>query len=81
MEVLPWRGKLLFGNSRLFHPKPFSSLSYLQVLLHHGTDFVASSDSHLANQIMDRSDPQGDHGHSWWRSGTDRNTRLIYFGR
>ncbi|XP_034675686.1 probable protein phosphatase 2C 55 isoform X1 [Vitis riparia] len=50
VEVLLWRGKLLFGNSRLFHSKPFSSLSDLHVLLHPGTDFVARSDSHLANQ-------------------------------
>ena len=42
MEVIPWRGKLLFGNSSLFHSKPFSSLSCLHVLLHLGTvRFVA----------------------------------------
>ncbi|RVW50409.1 putative protein phosphatase 2C 55 [Vitis vinifera] len=42
--------KTVVWNSRLFHSKPFSSLSDLHVLLHPGTDFVARSDSHLGNQ-------------------------------
>lgn len=50
VEVLLWQGKLLFGNSRLFHFKAFSSLSELHLLLRSGTVFEATSDSNLANQ-------------------------------
>ena len=50
VEVLLWQGKLLFGNSWLFHAKPFSSLTDLQVLLRPGTVLASRSDSNLANQ-------------------------------
>ncbi|KAK9947109.1 hypothetical protein M0R45_012544 [Rubus argutus] len=50
LDGLIGQGKLLFGNSRLFHSRPFSAISDLHAFLPPGTVFAARSDSQLVNQ-------------------------------
>lgn len=50
LEGLIGQGKLLFGNSRLFHSRPFSAISDLNAFLPPGTVVAARSDSQLVNQ-------------------------------
>ncbi|KAA8528629.1 hypothetical protein F0562_035984 [Nyssa sinensis] len=49
-EVLTGQGKLLFGNSRLFHSIPFSEYCDLHVLLRPGTVAAAQSNLNLVNR-------------------------------
>ncbi|KAA8537655.1 hypothetical protein F0562_027263 [Nyssa sinensis] len=49
-EILIGQGKLLFGNSRLFHSVPLSEYGDLHVLLRPGTVVAAQSNLHLVNR-------------------------------
>ncbi|CAB4265756.1 unnamed protein product [Prunus armeniaca] len=50
LDGLIGQGKLLFGNSKLFQSRPFSTISDLHAFLSPGTVFAARSDSQLVNQ-------------------------------
>ncbi|KAM0967824.1 hypothetical protein ACFX13_016565 [Malus domestica] len=50
VDGLIGQGKLLFGNSKLFQSRSFSTISDLQALFSPGIVFAARSDSQLVNQ-------------------------------